>query len=409
MVERYNNVTAGSIYGDSGTRFIFCFIPKSLLILSILDYYNYDATQAFNVSSYPIARFANEFGFHSQPSYQTWSSSIPASELHFNSSTILSRNHHYPLNASDFLTSSLDPPVPENQTERSLGGMGQLSQAASLYFPVARKQDARANFAAQIYTTQIFQSVFDRAQIAAYRRGSGQPQRTLGALYWQLNDIWAAPTWASLEVGGRWKLLHYGARDIYNPVIVAPYFDAQSGVLDIWVTSDLWNPIQGSARVMWYDWSGNRLANGTETAVHVGPINSTSVWTLNTTALPFALDNAVAILSVDATGENGKQYNHTHPFYPIPFSSDRVQQNLHDPKLSLSYSAEKQTFTVESKAVAAWVWLEHPVGVRGYFTDNGFWMLPGKRDVRFVTQRDSTAGEWVHEVVISSLWDLTQP
>jgi beta-mannosidase len=356
-----------------------------------------------------VARFANEFGFHSQPSYQTWSSSIPASELHFNSSTILSRNHHYLLNASTLLTSSVDPPAPENQTEISLGGMGQMSQATLMYFPVAQKLDPRANFAAQIYTTQIFQSEFVRSQIAAYRRGSGHAQRTLGALYWQLNDIWAAPTWSSIEVGGRWKLLHYGAGDIFKPVIIAPYFDVQSGTLEVWVTSDLWQPINGSATLRWCDWSGKVLSNGTEKNMQVGPINSTSVWTLNTTALPFALDNAVAILSVDATGQDGKKYNHTHPFYPIPFSSDRVQQNLHDPKLQLSYHAEQRTFTIESQAVAAWVWLEHPVGVRGYFMENGFWMLPGKRDVRFVIQQDGTDGEWVHEVMISSLWDLTQP
>ena len=39
-----------------------------------------------------------------------------------------------------------------------------------------------------------------------------------GALYWQLNDIWHAPTWSSIEYNNNWKLLHYGIRDVFAPV-----------------------------------------------------------------------------------------------------------------------------------------------------------------------------------------------
>src|ERR1039458_9027061 len=57
MIERYNNKTPGSIYGDT-------------------DHYDYDSTVAFNLSSYPVGRFANEFGFHSMPSLQTWQQAL---------------------------------------------------------------------------------------------------------------------------------------------------------------------------------------------------------------------------------------------------------------------------------------------------------------------------------------------
>ena len=90
LVERYNNVTPGYIYGDT-------------------DYYNYDSSVAFNDSSYPVGRFANEFGFHSMPSLQSWQEAVSPSELYFNSSTIMLRNHHYPsgnLNTSNYANSS---------------------------------------------------------------------------------------------------------------------------------------------------------------------------------------------------------------------------------------------------------------------------------------------------------------
>lgn len=75
MIQRYNNKTAGSVHEDT-------------------DHYNSDSTVAFNLSSYPVGRFANELGFHSMPSLQTWQQALVPEDLHFNSSTIQLGNHH---------------------------------------------------------------------------------------------------------------------------------------------------------------------------------------------------------------------------------------------------------------------------------------------------------------------------
>ena len=80
---------------------------------------------AFNYSSYPVGRFANEFGYHSMPSLQTWQQAISPADLHFNSTTIVLRNHHYPpggVNTSNFANSSK--------------GMGEMTIAAQRYYPV---------------------------------------------------------------------------------------------------------------------------------------------------------------------------------------------------------------------------------------------------------------------------------
>ena len=37
------------------------------------------------------------------------------------------------------------------------------------------------------------------------------------------NDIWQAQTWASLEYGGRWKLLHYGVKRAYSTYLISAY------------------------------------------------------------------------------------------------------------------------------------------------------------------------------------------
>jgi beta-mannosidase len=44
--------------------------------------------------------------------------------------------------------------------------------------------------------------------------------RTMGSLYWQLNDCWPVFSWSSIDFGGRWKGLHYAARRFYAPALV---------------------------------------------------------------------------------------------------------------------------------------------------------------------------------------------
>ena len=143
------------------------------------------------------------------PSLQTWQQAISPADLYFNSTTIQLRNHHYPpggLNISNF----------PNTTK----GMGEMTVAAQRWYPVCvkpnlikkaiakhtqvpNKADSVANFSAWCHTTQIFQADFYKSEIQFYRRGSGFPNRQLGSLYWQLEDIWQAPSWAGIEYDGK--------------------------------------------------------------------------------------------------------------------------------------------------------------------------------------------------------------
>lgn len=294
-----------------------------------------------------------------------------------------------------------------NQTERSLGGMAEMSNANHLWYPYPSESDTAKQFALECYASQIFQAEVYKAQISHYRRGSGLPQHNLGALYWQLNEIWSAPTWASIEVDGRWKMVANTARDIYKPVIIAPYQDPASTEVDVWVTSDLWDSGKGTAKLAWYDLTGKSLVKHSQNkkaTFIIGAVNSTSVFKLNITTLSFSLENAIAVLDVDVTAK-GKHYSHSNVYAPTPFSSPNVTQHLVDPKLKVTHSGSS-IFVVESHAVAGWVWLEHPLGVTGYFSENGFWMLPGKKEVKFIVQDDSSRGKWTNGVTVTSLWDL---
>jgi beta-mannosidase len=283
--------------------------------------------------------------------------------------------------------------------------MGEMTVAAQQYYPTPPINDSSiANFTSWIYTTQIFQSDFVRAQTSFYRIGSSKPERQLGTLYWQLNDIWAAPTWASIEYSGRWKMLHYTVKDFFKPVIVTPSFNSSTGILEVYVVSDLWTTVNGTSTINWYDWSGKKL-NSSNTAINVGPINATRAFDLNVRESGLNLSNAIARIQVEAMSA-GKKFTHESWFHALALKD----QEIMDPNLTMQYNKSARSFTATAhNGVAAYVWLDHPAGVNGNFDDNGFWLLPGEpKIVGFKVKNDETSGRWMNDVTIRSLWNNTQ-
>lgn len=393
-------------------------------LYSNADYYNNDASQAFNFSSYPIGRLTNEFGFHSMSSLQSWQAEAPTSDLYLESPTVVYHNRH---------TAGLSG-TPEQQ---SLAGIDEMVTAVKLWYPTPSQQDSIANFTAWIYSTQVFQADFYQHQIAFYRRGSGMPERQLGSLYWMFEDLWAAPTWASIDYLGRQKVVYYTVKDIYKPVIVYAYYNATTSQLSVWATSDRWSSVSGSVTAEWFDFTGKPLSVPADSAAStkskprpaqsstsftVGPINSTHV--IEYTDLAGTLkankineNNAVLRLSLTGTSA-GKPYSHISWFHP----GSLANATLHNPGLHLAHHASGHghhhgsaygsgttvSFTVTAtKAVAAWVWLDYTsTAVRGYWSENGFWLNRGEsKTVTFTVWSDASSGQWINSVSVRSLWD----
>ena len=385
MAERYWNTTDGHYYGDT-------------------DFYNYNTSESFDITSYPVGRFANEFGFHSMPSLHTWRQAVDPEDLEFNSTVVTLRNHHYPpggWSTDNFANASI--------------GMAEMTMGVETYYPVPYKSDSVANFSSWCHATQLFQSDFYKSQIQFYRRGSGMPERQLGSLYWQLEDIWQAPSWAGIEYDGRWKVLHYMARDIYKPVIVSPFWNYTTGDLDVYVTSDLWESVSGKVSMEWLDLSGKPIANngGTpkSTEFEVGALNTTSVYSTNLSKLSIPnKKNAILLLSIETEGHmpnSAEKTTFSHSNYFVPVWPKDLE--LVDPELEVKYDTLSGKFTVQAKGgVSLYTWLDHPAGVVGYFDDNSFVLVPGeKREIQFAVLDDKTVGNWVDGVTVTSLWDQT--
>lgn len=69
-----------------------------------------------------------------------------------------------------------------------------------------------------LYTSQLMQAEAIRYGVEHWRRNRG---RCMGAIIWQLNDIWPVASWASIDYYGRWKALHYAAKRFFAPVMIS--------------------------------------------------------------------------------------------------------------------------------------------------------------------------------------------
>ncbi len=76
------------------------------------------------------------------------------------------------------------------------------------------------NFGTLLYTTQLIQADAIRYCVEHLRRNR-ENERCMGALYWQLNDIWPVASWASIDSNGRYKALQYFAKRFFEPVLIS--------------------------------------------------------------------------------------------------------------------------------------------------------------------------------------------
>ncbi len=110
------------------------------------------------------------------------------------------------------------------------------------------------DFESFLYVSQVLQAEAIKVGAEHLRR---QRPRTMGSLYWQLNDCWPVASWASIDYYGRWKALHYYARRFYDDVLVSPFED--DGKVATYIVSDRTQPMQAELRIRVLDFSGKQL------------------------------------------------------------------------------------------------------------------------------------------------------
>jgi beta-mannosidase len=74
------------------------------------------------------------------------------------------------------------------------------------------------NFDTLLYASQLLQAEAIKYGVEHFRRNRG---RCMGAVYWQLNDIWPVASWSSVDYYFRWKALHYYAKRFFRSLMIS--------------------------------------------------------------------------------------------------------------------------------------------------------------------------------------------
>ncbi len=235
------------------------------------------------------------------------------------------------------------------------------------------------DFASFVYLSQVQQAEIIKIGAEHLRR---QRPRTMGSIYWQLNDCWPVASWASIDYYGRWKALHYYARRFYDDVLISPFLHDDK--VDVYVVSDKLQPLTGTMHMRLLDFSGNSLLEETKD-VQV-PAQSSAIY--------FSVDKA----ALAAKGDLRKSFL----VFDLDVAGKRVSRNLiffgatHDlelpvaPKIetTLSKTGDDYTVTLQSSKLARGVYLSFgDLDVQS--SDNYLDLLPGEQ----VTIRLKSAAE----------------
>ncbi len=305
-------------------------------------------------------RFCSEFGFQSFPSLDIVQTFAPPEQWNVASPCM---EHH----------------------QRNRSGNTKIVQTFMSYF---RLPNGFENF---LYLSQVQQAVAVRLGVEHWRR---LRPICMGTLIWQLNDNWPVASWASLEYGGKWKLLHYAAKRFYAPVATSVK-QTDDGGLEFWVVSDELNVHDAELTID--SWAFDGTHRGTESIC------------VSTPAAGAACVKSCDISDYVSTPTDG--------FLTLKLEcNNTVIHNEHlfaKPKVcDLQAAAIKASFVEEDGKILVTVETDKPAfhvamnvrNIRGEFDDNDVTLVPGEaRTFRFSPKQDSSLQEIQNAFAVNHL------
>jgi beta-mannosidase len=286
-------------------------------------------------------RFCSEFGFQSYPSLSAIARFADAKDW------------------------NIAAPVMESH-QKNAGGNARIAETMFRYFrfPV--------DFPNFVYLSQVQQGLAIQTAVTAWR---ALKPHCMGALYWQLNDTWPVCSWASLDHGGNWKLLHHMARRFFAPLtVVAVPKDRHIALVAV---NDGLSETRVVIHVQAVSMLGRCRPLG-QAELGVNPDSAVGCLTIDTNLLE--PDEVLHWFWSDAGAHRGEDI-----FAPKPWKA----YDLCDPQITqtVARDGDDWTITLSSRHFAPFVALESDGA--GRFSDNAFALVPGRdRVIHFTPKAD---------------------
>ena len=254
------------------------------------------------------------------------------------------------------------------------------------------------DFAAFVYLSQVQQAEIIKIGAEHMRR---QRPRTMGSLYWQLNDCWPVASWASIDYYGRWKALQYYARRFFDDVLISPYLHDDQ--VEVYVVFDKQQPLAGKIRVRLLDFAGQTLLERTQ-EIQIPALSSAIYLTLAKADLAAKADLHRSFLVADLEVD-GKPVSRNLIFFDVTHNLElpvapRIESSLN--KADGGYSITLQTPALARNVYVSFGDLDVQT------SDNYFDLLPGE-PVTITLRTSSTLDQLKSVLKITSLTEAFQP
>ena len=308
-------------------------------------------------------RFVSEFGYESFPSMDTIK--YFAEEKDFNFTSKLMEYH-----------------------QRSPTGNSIILENFSRYFRFPE------GFKNMVYLSQVQQAIAIKTAIEWWRT---LKPNCMGAIYWQLNDIWTAPSWSSLEYSGKWKLLMYEVKKFYEDVYFA--FFLKDNKINAYVCNDLNQNLKVELTLNYYKFDGNYYQNEEKIISQIGK------------------DESKEIYSKQISSENNTEYfirgkliiineeGHTMYRESTLFPGLYKHCELEKAKIQYEIIEKNECFEINMKTDYPAFFVSFDTeGIKGKFSDNMFTLLPGEsKKITFVPKEKISINDFKNSL---SLYDL---
>ncbi|NIK77229.1 beta-mannosidase [Paenibacillus castaneae] len=293
------------------------------------------AVEPFENYNLKIGRFMSEYGFQSFPEYDTVMTFAQEQDLALDSKVM--RAH-----------------------QKNGDGNRLIKEYMDIYMSEPK------DFPSFLYMSQVLQAEAMKMAIEAHRR---KMPYCMGTLYWQMNDCWPVASWSGMDYYGKWKALQYYAKRSFADTMLS-FERTDSGLIHVYIVTDLLAPLAGHLQVTLYDFAGAKLKQASS-AVSAQGNSSTIAFTLNEQEWLEGRDAGSILLHAELV--QGDQLLDSKSYYFV---------NAKDQKLSagtiriveLEGSAGTK-FSLESDALVKQVWLT--AENEGIFSDNFFDLIPG--------------------------------
>jgi len=224
------------------------------------------------------------------------------------------------------------------------------------------------DFESFVYLSQVQQAEIIKIGAEHFRRDR---PRTMGGLYWQLNDCWPVASWASIDYYGRWKALHYYARRFYDDVLISPFLHEDK--IDVYVVSDKLQALSGTVHTRLLDFSGKAVLDEKKD-IQIPAQSSAIYFTVNKADLAAKADPQHSFLVFDLE-VGGKRISRNLIFFDVTHNLDLpVAPRI---ETTLNTTGTDYTLTLQSSQLARGVYFSFgDLDVES--SDNYFDMLPGE-------------------------------